>query len=88
MDRDATVPYRPVEANGGFTVESPSPTGTAVNRYNRFSQMIGDADPRPGTSTFQRILVVSLHSSGGSASGATPVAKGPRQAGQYWVVSL
>src|ERR1700750_2420861 len=48
----------------------------------RSPQTIGDADPRPGISTFQRMFFVSLHSSGGSAVRETPVAYGPRHCGQ------
>jgi hypothetical protein len=36
----------------------------------------------PGSSTFQRTFFVSLHSTGGEASGATPVMSGPRHWGQ------
>ncbi len=44
--------------------------------------MIGEALPRPGMSAVQRMFFVALQSIGGSALGATPVASGPRQAGQ------
>ena len=44
--------------------------------------MTGDAEPRPGISTFQRMFFVSLHSSGGVAVVDTPVACGPRHCGQ------
>ena len=43
------------------------PTGTAVSTNRRSSQTTGDACPRPGISTFQRMFFVSLHSSGGLA---------------------
>jgi hypothetical protein len=38
----------------------------------------------PGIEIFHRTFLFSLHSIGGSASGATPVAFGPRQVGQYF----
>ena len=59
-----------------------SPTGTAVVTNTWSPQMIGVADPLPGIAIFQRTLSVSLHFSGGSASGAAPVASGPRHCGQ------
>ena len=52
--------------------------GMAVSRNTRSPHTIGVPEPRPGTSTFQRTFFVSLHTSGGSALGATPVASGPR----------
>src|SRR6186713_148213 len=48
----------------------------------RSPQTIGEDDPRPGISTFHRMLVDSLHWSGGSAFVAMPLACGPRHAGQ------
>jgi hypothetical protein len=56
--------------------------GTADNRKMRSPQTTGDADPRPGSSTFQRTFFASLHSSGGFAYFETPVAYGPRHCGQ------
>src|SRR5882672_2735530 len=56
--------------------------GTADRRNKRSPQMTGDADPRPGISTFQRMFFVSLHSTGGVAVFETPVAYGPRHCGQ------
>lgn len=53
----------------------------AVVRKRRFAQITGVDMPRPGTSSFQRTLVVSLHVNGTVAS-ATPVWFGPRQCGQ------
>src|SRR5580765_1504451 len=44
---------------------------------------MGVAKPLPGIFTFQRMLLVSLQTVGGLAVGETPVAKGPRQAGQF-----
>ena len=44
--------------------------------------MIGLAVPRPGSAIFHRTLLVSLQFMGGWASGAIPLACGPRQAGQ------
>src|SRR6185436_19108367 len=58
------------------------PTGTADRTNIRSPQITGDDDPRPGTSTFQRMFLVSLHSVGGLAAFETPVAKGPRHCGQ------
>ena len=56
--------------------------GTAVSTKTRSPQTTGDADPRPGISTFQRMFFVSLHSRGGLAVGDTPVANGPRHCAQ------
>src|SRR5262245_18800901 len=56
--------------------------GTAVRRKIRSPQTTGDADPRPGISTFHFTFFVSLHSTGGSARSEAPVAKGPRHCGQ------
>jgi hypothetical protein len=38
----------------------------------------------PGIKIFHRTFLSSFHSIGGSASGATPVAFGPRHVGQYF----
>src|SRR5713226_8588717 len=54
----------------------------AVSKNTRLPQTIGDADPRPGISTFHRRFFVSLHSVGGFADRETPVAYGPRHCGQ------
>ena len=59
-----------------------SPTGTAVVTNTWSPQTIGVADPLPGIAIFQRTLSVSLHVTGGSACGASPVASGPRHCGQ------
>ena len=70
------------------------PIGTAVSTKMRSPQMTGDADPRPGISTFQRTFFVSLHSVGGVADCETPLAYGPRHCGQkrslaaIWSASL
>src|SRR5437868_5867881 len=58
------------------------PTGTAVMRYTRSPHTTGEAEPRPGTSIFQRTFFVSLHSIGGCAVFETPVANGPRHCPQ------
>src|SRR5690349_7632228 len=51
-------------------------------RTNIFSpQTTGVALPEPGISTFQRTFLVSLHSTGGSLSGAQPSLLGPRHWG-------
>ena len=47
------------------------------------SQMIGVDVPLPGIWVFHRTFRVSLHSVGGVAEGETPLACGPRQAGQF-----
>jgi hypothetical protein len=57
--------------------------GTALVRITRSSHTTGVLLPTPGTSIFQRTFFVSLHSTGGFASGASPVASGPRHCGQY-----
>src|SRR5262245_2477332 len=55
-----------------------TPCGTAESRKIRSPHTTGDADPRPGISTFHRMFFVSLHSVGGLAVFETPVAYGPR----------
>ena len=65
----------------------PTPAGIAERINIWSSHTMGDAEPWPGSSTFQRTFFVSLHSVGGSAVGDTPVANGPRHWGQpvVWV---
>src|SRR5262245_53164039 len=48
----------------------------------RSPQTIGVECPLPDRAVFQRMCLVSLHSSGGCACGATPVPSGPRHWGQ------
>jgi hypothetical protein len=43
---------------------------------------MGEDDPRPGISTFQRMFWDSLHFTGGFAVVDTPVMAGPRHCGQ------
>src|SRR6185295_11766045 len=50
--------------------------------YTRSSNTMGEECPLPGSAIFQRIFFFSLHSTGGSACGATPFASGPRHCGQ------
>src|SRR5687768_2796964 len=51
----------------GLWLASPVvPAGTAVETYTRSPQTIGEAEPRPGISTFHLMFLVSLHSIGGS----------------------
>src|SRR5205807_245091 len=45
-------------------------------------QTTGVEEPAPGMAAFHLTFFVSLHSTGGLASGATPVASGPRHCGQ------
>src|SRR5580658_3216514 len=59
------------------------PVGMAVSMKTMFSQTIGEAEPSPGSFTFHLMLLVSLQVVGGLASGATPVASGPRHCGQF-----
>ena len=54
------------------------PVFSAVVTNTKFPQTTGDEWPRPGSLVFQRMFFVSLHSTGGSAFGAAPVASGPR----------
>ena len=63
--------------------------GIAVVRKMRSPQTMGVEWPRPGIGVFQRMFVpsASSQSSGGSPSGATPVASGPRHAGQLSIAS-
>src|SRR5690242_3869360 len=49
----------------------------------RLSQTTGVAEPLPGIRTFHFTFFVSVHSTGGFARGATPLASGPRHWGQY-----
>ena len=58
-----------------------SPAGTAVDTNTWSPQTIGVAEPLPGIAIFHLTLRVSLHSTGGSAAGASPVASGPRHCG-------
>lgn len=58
------------------------PLGIAVNRNTRSCQMMGVEVPNPGVATFHLMFLVSLHSSGGLATGETPVNRGPRHWGQ------
>ena len=59
------------------------PVGMAVRTKTLFSQMTGVAVPAPGILTFHLTFLVSLHSVGGSAWGATPLWRGPRHCGQF-----
>jgi hypothetical protein len=59
-----------------------SPVGTALSTKMRSPQTTGVELPLPGIATFQRTFLVSLHSTGGAAVGATPVMSGPRHCGQ------
>ena len=56
----------------------------ALRTKMRSSQTIGVALPAPGIGAFQRMLVSASHVIGGSASGAMPLACGPRQWCQLW----
>src|SRR2546425_12076846 len=47
------------------------------------SQITGVAEPLPGILSFHFTFLVSFHSVGGSACGATPVPSGPRHCGQF-----
>ncbi len=49
---------------------------------SRSSHTIGVECPPPGSFSFQRTLLFSLHAVGGLAFGATPVCSGPRHVGQ------
>src|SRR5262245_9876345 len=64
--------------SGAWEASSDAAAGTAVATKTRSPQTTGEADPRPGISTFQRTFFVSLHSTGGLAVFDTPVALGPR----------
>ncbi len=48
---------------------------------------MGVESPKPGIPTFHLTCSVSLQCIGGSASGATPVARGPRHWGQERLAS-
>src|SRR5688572_19715583 len=67
---------------GSCDVDPEAPEGIAVVRNTWSPHTTGEDEPRPGISTFQLTFFVSLHSVGGSACGATPVARGPRHCGQ------
>src|SRR5712691_506552 len=58
------------------------PIGTADRTNIRSPQTTGEADPRPGISTFHRTFFVSLQSDGGLADWETPLAYDPRHCGQ------
>ena len=47
-----------------------------------WKRVVREEWPWPGSATFQRTFFFSLHSTGGFASGATPLARGPRHCGQ------
>ena len=59
-----------------------SPVGAAVSTKSRSPQMTGVAEPSPGSAIFQRTFDDSLHVTGGSPAGATPLCSGPRHSGQ------
>ncbi|MXY23265.1 MAG: ABC transporter permease [Acidobacteria bacterium] len=85
--RSPRLPRRSARAwrcgGSGVSSGTGSPNGTAVRRKTLSSHTIGEADPRPGTSTFQATCSVSLQVSGGSACRETPLASGPRHCPQY-----
>ena len=57
--------------------------GMAVCTKTRLPQTTGEAAPAPGIFTFHLTFLVSLQARGGVAEGDTPVASGPRMAGQF-----
>src|SRR6267142_2403099 len=57
-------------------------TGTAVVRYRRFLNRLGDDQPLPGISVFQATLVVSFHFVGRFLAWVCPSPVGPRNCGQ------
>src|SRR6185503_15949425 len=57
-------------------------TRTAVRTNTRLPQTTGVEEAEPAIGNFHFTFLFSLHSSGGSASGATPLASGPRHCGQ------
>src|SRR5579884_2096833 len=59
------------------------PVGTAVSTKTLPPQTTGVAEPLPGSFTFHLMLLDSLQLVGGLASGATPLAIGPRHCGQF-----
>ena len=61
--------------------------GMAVKMKMRLPEIIGVEVPNPGVLIFHFTFLVSLHCDGGSASGATPVASGPRHCGQEFLES-
>src|SRR5947207_13209659 len=63
------------------------PTGMAVRIKTRSPQTMGVESPAPGILTFHFMWSVSLQVKGGSASGASPVASGPRHWGQNSLAS-
>jgi len=88
----SSVPARGAPAGGRFcSLEDASsgfgstllPVGIAVRTKTLFSQMTGVAVPTPGILTFHLTFLVSFHSVGGSAWGATPFWRGPRHCGQF-----
>ena len=85
-----TAKWAPGEAiRSGTTDDTSDPVsagslsvGTAVSTNTESPHTTGLANPLPGIFTFQRMFLSSLHVTGGSAFGASPVANGPRHAGQ------
>src|ERR1043166_3185823 len=84
--RPSPEPPSPPPAFGAAASEAFAPpffpVGMAVRRNSRSPHTTGVESPEPGTLTFHFTWFVSSHLSGGSASGATPVASGPRHCGQ------
>src|SRR6188474_348945 len=74
--------------SGACAEAASTPTGTAESTNTLSPQITGVPEPRPGISTFHRMFLVSLHSTGGSAVFDTPVAYGPRHWAQYFSASV
>src|SRR5580700_1711333 len=77
------MPPRGGGASAGDAAAAFLPVGMAVSMKTYLSQMMGVAEPLPGSFTFHLTLLVSLQLTGGLAAGATPLAKGPRHCGQF-----
>src|SRR5688572_12064578 len=70
-------------APAGSIAAAALPVDTAVCTKILFPHTIGEDDPAPGTFTFHLTFFPCSQDVGGSPAGATPLAKGPRQAGQF-----
>ena len=64
------------------------PVFSAVRTKSWSPQMTGVELPEPGILIFHRIFLPSENSFGGLPPGATPLAAGPRQAGQFSAVTV
>ena len=80
---DEAMDFSRLDADSRLVRRAPVDADRHRGDQNRRSpHTTGDADPRPGISTFHRMFLVSLHSMGGLARLETPLAWVPRHCGQ------